>query len=63
MTDGGDIPLGMDGEENVGGISWINKKGTQLVPLIEDIDDDSPSKNTVEEEYKENHDGKIRKEN
>jgi hypothetical protein len=44
MTDGGDIPHGMDGEENVGGISRSKKISTPLVPMIEDVDDDSPVK-------------------
>lgn len=58
MTDGGDIPFGMDGEENVGGVLNFNqsrsigRRNTLLVPLIEEVDDDSsisPSKDIAEE--------------
>jgi hypothetical protein len=58
MTDGGDVPYGMDGEENVGGINkpTIGRRNTLLVPMIEEVDEDSisPSKDIAEEETKEN---------
>ena len=61
MTDGGDTPHGMDGEENVGGVSrYHNQLSSPLVPLIEDLEEDSPIKQSQYEEFKENHDGKIR---
>ncbi len=45
MTDGGDIPYGMDGEENVGGVNnrVLVRKNTLLVPLIKEHDDESNS--------------------
>jgi len=60
MTDGGDVPYGMDGEENVGGINkpTIGRRNTLLVPMIEEVDDDpvSPTKDKAEEETKVNWD-------
>jgi hypothetical protein len=57
MTDGGDVPCGMDGEENVGGVNKpsIGRRNTLLVPLIKEVDEDSisPSKD-LEEETKDN---------
>lgn len=51
------MPYGMDGEENVGGVNkpTIGRRNTLLVPLIEEVDDDSisPSRD-IAEETKEN---------